>query len=171
MLYCYHLLSMKFAWIPQNHHIGSMRVEVRPRNVKLWNKFPCSAKYRLRWLPTSCLIGCRARMDANLIGPRAPYGSTIPFPHGDLYKPWKSRQNVRCIEIRMHFVVAPDGLESKASENRKPVPRCAKMCQEPRPELAKRNVQVLFTNGNLFQFHLTSKEIAWGGIHKRNDFF
>ena len=82
----------EFAWIPQNHHIGSVRVEVRPRNVKLWNKFPCSAKYRLRWLPTSCLIGCRARMDPYLIWPIPPYGSTSPFPHiGDLHKPWKSR--------------------------------------------------------------------------------
>ena len=138
--------SHKFAWIPQNHHIGSMRVEVRPRNVKLWNKFPCSAKYQLRWLPTSCLIGRQcARMDLHLIWPIPPYGSTIPFPHGDLYKPWKSRQNVRCIEIRMHFMVAPDGLEirmhfmvapdgleSKATENhRKPVRRCAKKNHVP----------------------------------------
>ena len=55
---CYTAIH-EFAWIPQNDHIGSVRVVVWPRNVKPWNKFPCSRPDAQRVLCDFCQSGKR----------------------------------------------------------------------------------------------------------------
>ena len=119
--------SHKFAWIPQNDHIGSVRVDASGGSAK-----KCETVKQVSTLskvPASMAPNELPQWSPRSNGSLSDRTNTSIWLHHSI-STWGPPQTLkRSSKCALHwFMVAPHGhLESKATENhRKPVPRCAK---------------------------------------------